>query len=406
MFYFILAIEEYVVVVVFCKQMHFWQIHNTNQHIIRTLLKCMQKRALSFFVFVRNSMQTKSICYPRFIFIIVMIIVSTVILTKLLHGSTWLQKNHRNSKMDGVSVTVSNLLEKLIKLNSSLERPSQKTFQLLVTLMHLLKDESLSNKNIFNVLKKISENKNKRFRFWKEKNELYNVSNEKSVLDQLSSLDHYVNLVEHLRNFNYSQEKGSHGTHISNTTEISKSEKGPKSKVLKVAQYLIKKTNSSQKILKQIYKLHSHINDSTSAQNNKSDRVFNDSTTETIDNYAVALQKTTLTPKVTLLKNELYESKDTPTHKPEDKLSIMQGNKKEGSVPNWLISSASIFDSWTDSCIDETSEVSDGEEEDLMDIETYIPFNKTAFNIIFLSHPSMFPIAAAARILKLFLQGK
>lgn len=341
-----------------------------------------------------------------------MIIVSTVVLMKLLYGSTWLRKKHRNSKMDGVSEKVSNLLEKLIKLNSSLERPSHKTFQLLVTLMHLLKDESLSNKNIFNVLKKISENKNKRFRLWKEKNRLYNVSNAKTVLDQLSSVDHYVNLIEHLRNFNYSQEKESH---INNTTQLSKLKKRPNSKVIKFSQYGIKKTNSSQKILKQIYKLHSHIKDSNhgnaitvSAQNSKSDRVFNDSAT---DNQSVALQKTALTPKAmlsTTLKNELYESKVSPKHKTENKFSIMQGNGKEGSVPSWLISSASIFDTWTDSCNDEASVVvvSDVEEEDLMDIETYIPFNKTAFNIIFLSHPSMFPIAAAAGILKLFLQGK
>ncbi|GIY66120.1 uncharacterized protein CDAR_265791 [Caerostris darwini] len=56
-------------------------------------------------------------------------------------------------------------------------------------------------------------------------------------------------------------------------------------------------------------------------------------------------------------------------------------------------------------CLQKNETGESTEEEEDIEPEMYIQYDKKAFNKVFFSHPSLFPFAAAARLIKLILQA-
>ncbi|KAF8791681.1 hypothetical protein HNY73_003376 [Argiope bruennichi] len=74
------------------------------------------------------------------------------------------------------------------------------------------------------------------------------------------------------------------------------------------------------------------------------------------------------------------------------------------SRPRWLDLESDILQNWMDTCL-EISKTAIPEEEEEIEPEMYISYNKKDFSKTFFSHPSLFPFAAVVRIFKLILQN-
>ncbi|GBN59713.1 hypothetical protein AVEN_80638-1 [Araneus ventricosus] len=76
------------------------------------------------------------------------------------------------------------------------------------------------------------------------------------------------------------------------------------------------------------------------------------------------------------------------------------------SKTHWLDLESNVLQKWIDSCLENSEIASTEEEEEDIEPEIYISYNKKDFNKTFFCHPSLFPFAAVARIFKLILQSK
>ncbi|GBN09913.1 hypothetical protein AVEN_75779-1 [Araneus ventricosus] len=91
------------------------------------------------------------------------------------------------------------------------------------------------------------------------------------------------------------------------------------------------------------------------------------------------------------------------------KLPLFVENEEE-KLPNltskthWLDLESKVLQKWIDSCLENREIASTEEEEEDIEPEMYISYNKKDFNKTFFCHPSLFPFAAVARIFKLILQ--
>ncbi|GBN97180.1 hypothetical protein AVEN_148645-1 [Araneus ventricosus] len=142
-----------------------------------------------------------------------------------------------------------------------------------------------------------------------------------------------------------------------------------------------------------------------------------------IKNYSPNLEKISAKNKPKGLgkgENEAKTSSVGDENNPEDIRVLVESfrkklplfvEKEQENLPNltskthWLYLESNVLQKWIDSCL-ENSEIGSTEEEEEEDIEPemYISYNKKDFNKIFFCHPSLFPFAAVARIFKLILQ--
>ncbi|GFU41752.1 uncharacterized protein NPIL_631071 [Nephila pilipes] len=77
------------------------------------------------------------------------------------------------------------------------------------------------------------------------------------------------------------------------------------------------------------------------------------------------------------------------------------------SKPRWLSLMSVALKEWVNICLEvHKSQLPPlAEEEEEAEPEMYIPYSKKHFNKVFFSHPSLFPFAAAARIIKIILRA-